>query len=181
MEIHCSLNISTYRPIYAFLRGLRPQLHQRQFVLLLGCLLKGLNNCVNATPLWPHCSRSISSQPSLTERNTGEMVHFNNTKDNPHIKFKPEWNIRQNVYNAHNFSIVAATIMSMILHKYFYVTHPYYNIRVCVVCLALKGNCLTSSLQFGLKQWRIKIKRKSERFYLHNRNWNVSSQHRLHL
>lgn len=32
MEIHCSLNIFTYKPIYALVKGLRPQLHQRQFV-----------------------------------------------------------------------------------------------------------------------------------------------------
>lgn len=119
MEIHCSLNISTYKPIYAFLRGLRPQLHQRQFVLLLGCLLKGLNNCVNATPLWPHCGRSISSQPSFTSRNTKKTVHLYITlKKNPHTTSSLICNIRQKLILCQQFQHGYSYNSGIILHMH---------------------------------------------------------------
>lgn len=174
MEIHCSLNISTYKPIYAFLRGLRPQLHQRQFVLLLGCLLKGLNNCVNATPLWPHCGRGISSKPSFTARNTKQTVHLYN------ITLKKKKIVHsyvisdQSWYNANNLNMPTLTTMAMILHMR-------NNLDLCGT------SCFGGQLYDVFNQSRNyetvnnKNEKKVRASLCAQPNWNVSGQHPAHL
>lgn len=172
MEIHCSLNISTYKPIYAFLRGLRPQLHQRRFVLLLGCLLKGLNNCVNATPLWPHWGRSISSQPSFSARNAEKNRHISNIKTNQHTA---SLLVRIDLYDANNFSMDDATTISIILH-----IHVTNTKSLCgTPCFEGRPSDVFTAV-WTLKQWIIKIKRAVREILFAQWNWNVSSRHPLH-
>lgn len=69
MEIHCSLNIFTYKPIYALVKGLRPQLHQRQFVPQHVFSQRASQSCVNATPLWPvWCTSDTSLRQKEREK-----------------------------------------------------------------------------------------------------------------
>lgn len=74
MEIHCSLKIFTYKPIYALVKGLRPQLHQRQFVPQHVCSVREPCRAVSMLPPCDQFGAQVPLSYSTENRHNEENL-----------------------------------------------------------------------------------------------------------